>query len=177
MPPVPAKRYPIFQTAFELKVAEAQVEIASLDLLQGLYTAAREALLAVNLPNDIKISLDGKYRSVDITVPVVDGDTISTFRPLLDEIGNALVQRRLHSDGQPAQRDWDRVDKTYCWRMSAPDGKRPLCLNLSLNVPWEGTNTIEIKITTEERQTFDTTREAIWHDRPWKRPDGPVEQS
>lgn len=165
--PVPSKRYDIFQSAFEKKVAEAQKEIESLNKLQGLYTAAREALIAVNLDNDTRLEMYGNYQQVHIRVIVKDGDTMDTFHPLLDELGNALVQRKLHPTGQPAARE-SYIDREFTW--NCPRDKTSVQkLQLTLDVPFDGTDCVEIAKTTNRREVVDEERRAIWHSRPYRR--------
>lgn len=167
--PVPAKRYDIFQTAFEKKVAEAQKEIEALNALQGLYSAAREALIAVNLDNATTLEMSGKYQQVHISVIVKDGDTMDTFHPLLDELGNALVQRRLHPTGQPAMRE-EYIDRKFVWNIQRD--KTLQRLQLTLDVPFNGTDCIEIVKSTIRKEVVDEERRAVWHSRPFKRAGG-----
>lgn len=165
--PVPSKRYAIFQSAFEKRVAEIQKEVEALDSLQGIYTAAREALIAVNLDNATKLELGNKY--VYILINVKDGDTMDTFHPLLDEIGNSLVQRKLHSDGLPVDSSWNQYDKQFEWKCRNPsDPHSYRSLLLELNVPWEGTDHIEIIKEEKKVDHTETIRRAIWHSRPWR---------
>lgn len=168
MPPIPSKKYTIFQAAFEKRVAEIQQEVKALDSLQGIYTAAREALIAVNLDNSTKLELGNKY--VSILIHVKDGDTMDTFHPLLDEIGNSLVQRKLHTDGLPIDSSWNQMDKQFEWKCRNPaDPHSYRSLVLELNVPWNGTDHIEM---IQEEKHIDarteTTRRAVWHSRPWR---------
>jgi len=165
--PVPSKRYAIFQSAFEKRVAEIQKEVEALDSLQGIYTAAREALIAVNLDNATKLELGNKY--VYILINVKDGDTMDIFHPLLDEIGNALVQRKLHIDGLPSDASWNQTDKQFEWKCRNPaDPYTYRSLILELSVPWEGTDHIEILKEEKHVERTETTRRAVWHSRPWR---------
>lgn len=162
--PVPSKRYDIFQSAFEKRIAAIQAEVKKLDSFQGVYSAAREALIAVNLDNDVKLNLE--VYGVYIVIHVKDDETMDNFHPVLDEIGNALVQRKLHSDGIPAETSYNGLDKEFIWNCRVGDKVCPLVLQL--NVPWDGTNCIEIVKETKESVRQETIRRAVWHSRPYR---------
>lgn len=162
--PVPSKRYDIFQSAFEKKVAALQEDVKKLDRFQGVYSAAREALIALNLDNDTRLEL--QPYGVFISIQVKDDETMDNLHRVFDEIGNALVQRKLHNDGIPAETNYS-VDKEFVWNCFV--GPQLVCpLFLSLVVPWEGTNCIEIIQETKESVRKETTRRAIWHSRPYR---------
>lgn len=161
---LPAKRYPIFQTAFEKKVAEIQLEIKKLDELQGLYSRAREALIKANLDNEVRLEMYGQWSTVSIRIYLKDGDTMDTFHPLLGAIGDGLTAHRLHHDGLPAERQGD-YDRTFVWRCG-PDGTKKL--ELILDVPWNGTDCIEIQTEEKHVERTEIAHRAIWHSQPYR---------
>jgi hypothetical protein len=116
--PPPAKRYPLFITAFEREVTEAQKAIDALRRLEHLYNIVRGALIAVDLPHDIRLTMSDSAVRLHITLDKTQA--ASDLRPLVERIGAELVQAGLRTDPKPAEYIGSYL--SWSWRLPQAAG-------------------------------------------------------
>lgn len=167
---VPAKRYDLFITAFEKKVAEAQERISAMNALQGPYSIVREILELADLPNDI--NLDMTEAGISVRIPVKDDQPFIIFENLARRIGKELHAAGHHQDGIPSCRNV-YVDSYFEFRLNAAAhiaaGRAPPLISIHIDVPFSGTNLVEVTFTEELKTYVDRRYEATWHTEPFKR--------
>lgn len=159
MPPVPAKHYDIFITAFEKYVHEKQRQIAKVDGLHKPYEIARQCLERARLTNDTRLTLDTD--AITITIYVKDGDKSDFYMPLIRDIGEELVAARLRATSQPTSYS-SNFNRSFYWHMEG----YTTTIDVSIDIPTTGTDLISVSYTDEKEITSKRNYYVKWHDKP-----------
>lgn len=141
MPPVPAKRYDIFISAFEKYVADRQKEIARVDRMMRPYEIVRIALERAKLPNDVRLEL--KDNGVSVNITIMEDDRRPMFDRILEDIGSNLKAASIHPDGCPVHIS-SGLTLHYYWRLRGLHDIDPPDIDIYLHVPSAGTRYINV---------------------------------
>jgi hypothetical protein len=141
-----SKRYPIYITAYEKKVAEAQKEISDLSYMERPYNICREVLELHNLPHDINLEL----HSFEIVIRMKGqaSDTKDIYIQLMESIGARLVEAKLRADPVGIQ-EWGgsycRATAIWTWmREDANRGVNVRRVVLAIDIPEGGIRDLDV---------------------------------
>lgn len=150
---VPARQYPQFIEAFERKVTEYQKDIARMNAHQDIYTICKDCVDSLKLEESITVTLS-PY-GVSLTLFALPNTQEHTVLALTREIGKKLLSYKLHSDGEPSCGN-NGADFQFIWSLVDPSAERGSTrrriITLTVDVPWNGTNYIDV-----EKETKHTT--------------------
>lgn len=157
-PNLPAKRYELFISAWEKKVAEAQKELSLLERLSGPYEVVRRVLEEAKLENES--SLDMSKRGITLRIQPLDTDRKQVFIILSKAVGVELNRLRFHEDGVPAEGKTS-YDFYYVWQLR--DFNPIVEVLVVIDVPINGTPHIKILETDHKTETITScNRRPVW---------------
>lgn len=164
----PARRYDIFESAFEKAVTEAQKRIERLRNSEVVYGVVYSAMNRWDKNNDTKLNLleDG---SILIKISAESGDYLADFLKLTDDIENSINRefglslgrskhvRELFESGQPICEFYNELKFDWKVIVNGSKGKTRVPVIVSVQLPHSGISDVSIVKKTGRSEAYDYT--------------------